>query len=65
MEEEELQDERRFNRKINLGINAEDMIGMLDNSIHKISTSRSTGISMPYQYPSTMELIQNDINSLF
>ena len=62
-EEEELADERRFNRKINLGINAEDMIGMLDNSISDYQVDPRD--LKPYQYPSTMELIQNDIKSVF
>ena len=42
-------DERRFNRYINLGINAEDMVGMLDGDI-------SMRDLMPYTYPNVTEL---------
>lgn len=47
-EEEEMVDEKRFNKFINLGINAEDMVGMID------------GVEMrdlePFRYPSWREL---------
>ena len=43
-EEEEQVDERRFNKMINMGINAEDMIGFLDGKV----TERDL---LPYTYP--------------
>lgn len=48
-EEEEMVDERRFNRIINLGINAEDMIGFLDESV----TARQL---LPFTYPKITDL---------
>jgi N-acetyl sugar amidotransferase len=42
-------DERRFNRYINLGITAEDMVGMLDGTV----TARDLE---PFTYPSVAEL---------
>jgi len=47
-DEPEEVDERRFNRFINLGINAEDMVGMVDKV-----TMRDLE---PYRYPSRQEL---------
>ena len=40
-DEDEEVDERRFNTLVNLGINAEDMIGMLDNTIVIYGSSNS------------------------
>lgn len=48
-EESEEVDEKRFNRFINLGINAEDMVGMLDGSV----TMRDLE---PFRYPPIKEL---------
>jgi N-acetyl sugar amidotransferase len=56
-------DERRFNRLCNLGINAEDMLGMLDDTIsdYKI-TARDL---KPFMYPPSAELRRNKTQSLF
>jgi N-acetyl sugar amidotransferase len=48
-EENEQVDEKRFNRVVNLGINAEDMVGMLDDSV----TLRDLE---PYTYPKLKDL---------
>lgn len=48
-EENEQVDEKRFNRVVNLGINAEDMVGMLDGSV----TLRDLE---PYTYPKLKDL---------
>jgi N-acetyl sugar amidotransferase len=48
-EDEEEVDERRFNRFVNLGITAEDMVGMLDDSV----TMRDLE---PFTYPSLKQL---------
>ncbi len=48
-EENEEVDEKRFNRVVNLGINAEDMVGMLDGSV----TLRDLE---PYTYPKLADL---------
>lgn len=48
-DEEEVFDEKRFNRMINLGINAEDMVGFLDGSV----TMRDL---WPYTYPKLADL---------
>jgi N-acetyl sugar amidotransferase len=48
-DEEEVFDEKRFNRMINLGINAEDMVGFLDGSV----TMRDL---WPYSYPKLADL---------
>jgi N-acetyl sugar amidotransferase len=47
--ENEQVDEKRFNRVVNLGINAEDMVGMLDGSV----TLRDLE---PYTYPKLKDL---------
>ena len=47
--ENEQVDEKRFNRVVNLGINAEDMVGMLDGSV----TLRDLA---PYTYPKLKDL---------
>jgi N-acetyl sugar amidotransferase len=53
-DEEEEVDERRFNAFVNLGINAEDMLGMLDNSVSDYPvTDRDL---MPYTYPPAEQL---------
>jgi N-acetyl sugar amidotransferase len=48
-EEDEMVDEKRFNRVVNMGINAEDMVGMLDGSV----TLRDL---WAYQYPALKDL---------
>ncbi len=48
-EDEEAVDERRFNKMINMGINAEDMVGFLDGSV----TMRDL---KPYTYPKLTDL---------
>tara|TARA_X000000368_G_scaffold309626_1_gene247575 strand:+ start:1142 stop:2281 length:1140 start_codon:yes stop_codon:yes gene_type:complete len=62
-DEVEEADERRFNLKINLGINAEDMHGMLDNTIsdHEV-TLRDL---KPYTYPSRELLMKNKTRSVY
>lgn len=48
-DEDEMVDEKRFNRVVNMGINAEDMVGMLDGSV----TMRDL---WPYTYPALKDL---------
>lgn len=48
-EDDEQVDEKRFNRVVNLGINAEDMVGMLDGAV----TLRDL---WPYTYPALKDL---------
>jgi N-acetyl sugar amidotransferase len=53
-DEDEEVDERRFNTVVNLGINAEDMLGMLDNSISDYPvTARDL---KPFTYPPARDL---------
>jgi len=53
-DEEEEVDERRFNAFVNLGINAEDMLGMLDDTISTYPvTARDL---LPYTYPPADQL---------
>lgn len=53
-DEEEEVDERRFNTIVNLGINAEDMLGMLDDTIGDYPvTARDL---KPYTYPPLADL---------
>ena len=53
-DEEEEVDERRFNTVVNLGINAEDMLGMLDDTISDyVVTARDL---KPFTYPPASEL---------
>jgi N-acetyl sugar amidotransferase len=56
-------DERRFNRKINLGINAEDMLGMLDDTISDYKVDLRD--LKPYTYPPTKDLRKAGIRSVF
>jgi N-acetyl sugar amidotransferase len=56
-DEEELFDEKRFNQMINLGINAEDMVGMLDGSV-------SMRDLWPYVYPALKDLRQINYRSI-
>lgn len=62
---EEIQesDEARFNRFINLGINAEDMVGMLDNTLSDYPVTLRD--LKPYTFPPSKELRQNGIRSVF
>lgn len=61
-DEEEEVDERRFNTFINLGINAEDMVGMLDNSISDYPVNLRD--LKPFTYPSLHELRANNTRSI-
>ena len=56
-------DERRFNRNINLGINAEDMLGMLDDSVSDYSVSERD--LKPYTFPPQRELREKGTRSIF
>ena len=56
-------DERRFNRFINLGINAEDMLGMLDNTISDYPVTLRD--LKPYTYPPLKEIRKAKIRSVF
>ena len=61
-EEEEKVDERRFNRFVNLGINAEDILGMLDSSISDYPvTARDL---KPYTYPPAADLRAKKVQSV-
>ncbi len=62
-DEVEESDERRFNRKINLGINAEDMLGMLDNSVSDYKVELRD--LKPYTYPPSRELRKAGTRSVF
>jgi len=61
-DEEEEVDERRFNTIVNLGINAEDMLGMLDDSVsgYKV-TARDL---KPYSYPPLAALRKLKLRSI-
>jgi len=62
-EEEEESDERRFNLKVNLGMNAEDLSGMLDNTVSDYPvTDRDV---WPYTFPPTRELRRQKVRSIF
>lgn len=61
-DEQEEVDERRFNRFVNLGINAEDMLGMLDDTISDYQvTARDL---KPYTYPPLAELRRLKLRSI-
>ncbi len=62
-DEEELADEKRFNRKINLGINAEDMLGMLDDSVSDYPVTERD--LKPFTYPPKRELRKLQARSVF
>lgn len=53
-DEAEEVDERRFNTIVNLGINAEDMVGMLDNSVNSYKVEARD--LRPFTYPPTKDL---------
>ncbi len=54
-DEEEEVDERRFNAFVNLGINAEDMLGMLDDTISSYPVTERD--LLPYTYPPADQLV--------
>jgi len=56
-------DERRFNLKVNLGINAEDMLGMLDDTISDYQVTERD--LKPYSYPPQAEIRRKGIRSVF
>ena len=62
-DEVEEADERRFNRKINLGINAEDMLGMLDDTISDYKVTERD--LKPYTYPPSRDLRKAGTRSVF
>ena len=55
--------QERFDRKINLGINAEDMVGMLDNSISDYPVDARD--LKPYTYPPLSDIQKAGIESVF
>ena len=61
-DEKEEVNEERFNRFVNLGITAEDMEGMLDNTISDYKPDKRDFI--PYTYPSKKELRSIKSNSI-
>ncbi len=62
-EEQEEMDQRRFNLKINRGIAAEDMIGMLDDSISDYEVQERD--LWPYTYPAKRDLKKAGTKSIF
>lgn len=56
-------DERRFNLKVNLGINAEDMLGMLDNTVSDYPVELRD--LKPYTFPPARELRRAGVESKF
>ena len=62
-DEVEEADERRFNRKINLGINAEDILEMLDNSVSDYHVTERD--LKPYTYPPLRDLRKAKTRSVF
>jgi N-acetyl sugar amidotransferase len=61
-DEDEEVDERRFNSFVNLGINAEDMLGMLDQTVSDYPvTARDL---KPYSYPPLTELRRLRLRSI-
>jgi N-acetyl sugar amidotransferase len=61
-DDDEEVDERRFNAFVNLGINAEDMLGMLDNTISDYPvTARDL---RPYTYPPVAEIRRGKVRSV-
>lgn len=61
-DEEEEVDERRFNTLVNLGINAEDMVSMLDNTISDYPVTERD--LKPFTYPPTSELRKLRLRSI-
>lgn len=62
-EPEEL-DEEKFNKTINLGINAEDMLGMI-NERKKVDSKISISELKPFIFPSKRELKINNIKACY
>lgn len=62
-EEVQVHDEKSFNRFINLGINAEDMLGMLDDSISDYPVTQRD--LKPYTYPPIKAIREGGIRSVF
>ena len=62
-DEEEESDERRFNLKVNLGLNAADMLGMLDNSVSDYPVEDRD--LWPYTFPPARELKRKNVRSIF
>jgi N-acetyl sugar amidotransferase len=61
-DDDEEVDERRFNSFVNLGINAEDMLGMLDNTVGDYPvTARDL---KPYSYPPITEMRAQKLRSI-
>lgn len=61
-EEEEEVDEERFNLLVNLGINAEDMQGMLDNTVSDYEVTERD--LKPYSYPPADQLVELGVRSV-
>ena len=61
-DEEELVDERRFNMYVNLGINAEDMVDMLDDTISDYPITERD--MKPFTYPPMAELRGKKVKSV-
>ncbi len=61
-DEEEEVDERRFNTLVNLGINAEDMVSMLDNTISDYPVTERD--LKPFTYPPSAELRKLRLRSI-
>jgi N-acetyl sugar amidotransferase len=62
-DEEEESDERRFNLKVNLGINASDMVGMLDDTVSDYKVEERD--LWPYTFPPARELKRKGVRSIF
>ena len=62
-DEEIAVDEKRFNRLVNLGINAEDMEGMLDDTISDYPVTERD--LKPFTYPPARELRRVGVRSVF
>lgn len=62
-DEKEEADEIRFNRKVNLGINAEDLLGMLDDTVTDYEVTERD--LKPYTFPPTRDIRRADIRSVF
>jgi N-acetyl sugar amidotransferase len=62
-DEESDHDERRFNLKVNLGINAEDMFGMLDDTVSDYPVTERD--LKPYIFPPMAEIKRAGIASKF
>ncbi|RVU36767.1 N-acetyl sugar amidotransferase [Hwanghaeella grinnelliae] len=61
-DEHEEVDERRFNSFVNLGMNAEDLVGMLDNTISDYPVTERD--MLPYTYPPMRDLRKQGTRSI-